>query len=89
MSQRTNLNSNRIHERLPLVADVRVDLQAEPIRGAGRNISAVGVYFIAEADIRVTVRIGDREVTGTLVRVERHGTERTGIAVCFDEGAFD
>jgi nanoRNase/pAp phosphatase (c-di-AMP/oligoRNAs hydrolase) len=90
MSRRTtHLKSDRTHERLPLMADVSVSLQARPIQGSGRNISAVGVYFIADDEIRATVRIGDREVEGTLVRVEHHGAGGTGVAVRFDEGAFD
>ena len=90
MPHRTrHLKSNRTHDRLPLVADVSVKLQHEPVTGSGRNISAVGVYFIAEDEVRATVRIGDQEVVGTLVRVEHHGDGRTGIAVRFDEGAFD
>lgn len=90
MSQRTpHAKSDRTYDRLPLMADVTVTLQSESIQGAGRNISAVGVYFIAETEIRARVRIGDREVEGTLVRVESHSENSTGIAIRFDEGAFD
>ena len=82
-------DSTRFRERLPLVADVVVDLQSTPITGSGRDISKVGVYFIADQEIRAKVRIGDREVEGVVVRVENHGKDHTGIAVRFDEGAFD
>ena len=90
MSERTrDLKSNRSHDRLPMLSDVIVDLQSEPVKGSGRNISKVGVYFIADEEIRAKVRIGDREVDGIVVRVENHGKGHTGIAVRFDEGAFD
>ena len=90
MSERTSdPKSSRFRERLPLVADVVVNLQPEAIEGSGRDISKVGVYFICEQEIRAMVRIGDREVAGVVVRVENHGKDYTGIAVRFDEGAFD
>ena len=81
-------DSKRSHERLPLVAEVEVDLQSEPVRGSGRNVSRVGVYFIADDEIRAKVRIGGREAEGTIVRIEDHGQGKTGIAVKFDPDAF-
>ena len=87
--RKRHMRSNRSEERLPLVAEVSVDFQSATVIGSGRNISAEGVYFIAADEIRATVRIGDREVEGVIVRVENHGKGHTGVAVRFDEGAFD
>jgi hypothetical protein len=84
-----NLKSNREFDRLPFAEDVSVTFQVEPVSGSGKNISAAGIYFIADADVQVQVRIGDREIIGHLVRVENHGRGRTGIAVKFADRAFD
>ena len=89
MEHREDPDPNRNHDRLPLVADVTVTMQPKPVRGSGRNISRAGVYFIADEEIRAIVRIGDREVEATVVRLEKHDAGHTGIAVRFDEGAFD
>ena len=90
MSEHTSeTKSSRSHERVPLVADLVVDLSSASITGSGRNLSKDGVYFICEHEIRATVRIGDRDVQGVVVRVENHGKGHTGIAVRFDEGAFE
>lgn len=82
-------DSKRDHERLRLATEVRVTFQAEPLSGPGQNISCNGVFFIADQDIRVTVSIGDREVEGVLVRAENHSQGKTGLAVKFEDGAFD
>ena len=81
--------NNRAAPRLPFAETVEVQFEPRPIRGSGKNMSSAGVYFIAEDEIRVTVLLGDREVPGTLVRVENHGEGRTGFAVRFDRGALD
>ena len=82
-------SSNRTAERLPLVEEVSVIFPPEPISGPGRNISASGIYFIAEQELWVKVRIGDREVDGRLVRVETHSRGRIGLAVKFDPADFE
>jgi hypothetical protein len=81
--------SKREQERLRLATDVSVTFQAEPVTGPGQNISQSGVFFIAEEDVRVTVRLGDQEVEGYLVRAENHGSGKTGLAVKFAAGALD
>lgn len=82
-------NSKRDSERLRLATEVCVTFQAEPVSGPGQNISDSGVFFIAEQDVRVTVRIGDQEIEGHLVRAENHGSGKTGLAVRFTQGATD
>ena len=79
----------RSSARQPFGDVIEVEFEARPIRGSGQNVSAAGVYFIAEDEIKVNVLLGDVEVPGTLVRVENHGEGRTGFAVRFDQGAFD
>ena len=81
--------SQRESERLRLASEVCVTFQADPVSGPGQNISATGVYFLADQEVRVTVRIGDREVEGHLVRAEKHGSGKTGLAVRFDQDALD
>jgi len=76
-------------ERLRLASEVCVTFQADPVSGPGQNISSTGVYFLADQEVRVTVRIGDREVEGHLVRAEKHGSGKTGLAVRFDQGVSD
>ncbi len=84
-----NQQTKRDSERLPLAAEVQVAFQSEPVSGSGKNISANGVFFIADEEVRVTVRIGDRDVEGQLVRAESRGGGKTGLAVKFADGAFD
>ena len=81
--------SKRETERLRLATEVSVTFQAEPVTGPGQNISRTGVFFIAEEDVRVKIRLGDREVDGYLVRAENHGAGKTGLAVKFAAGALD
>ena len=84
MKDRTkHLKSSRVHERFPITDDVEVTFHADPIRGSGKNISAEGLFFIADEEIRVTVQVGGEEIEARLVRVENHGHGRTGIAVRF------
>ncbi|MCA8958225.1 MAG: hypothetical protein KDC87_19265 [Planctomycetes bacterium] len=82
---RQHVKSDRIHERQPFEEQITVRFQAEPVTGSGKNISRAGVYFIADTEVRVTVTIGGREVSGQLVRVENHGQGRTGMAVKFEQ----
>lgn len=84
-----HVKSNRVFERDELAEEVSVSFQAEPVSGSGKNISKAGVYFVAEADVRVRVRIGAREIEGLLVRVENHGPGKTGIAVRFEASSLD
>ena len=80
MNQDQETLDTRTSEREPLAETVSVTFPEEPLSGPGQNISASGVYFIAEQDLRVKVRIGGREVEGQLVRIENHGPQKTGIA---------
>jgi len=82
-------NSQRDSERLRLATEVRVTFQTESVSGPGQNISDSGVFFIAEQDVRVTVRIGDQEIEGHLVRAEHHGSGKTGLAVRFTPDTSD
>lgn len=89
MSERMkHLKSNRNHERSSFENEVSVTFQTDAVCGSGKNISDAGVFFVAEQDVRVRVRIGDQEVDGFLVRMENHGPGKTGIAVRFPEGSL-
>lgn len=66
---------------------VTVQFDAGSIVGSGQNISAQGVYFVADASITVTVQIEGvaRTLRGELVRVNTMGEGKVGIAVRFLE----
>lgn len=78
---------HRRDERMPLDEAVTVEFGIGTITGSGQNVSAQGVFFVADAPVPVTVRIGGREpgIAGELVRYENMGNGRVGIAVRFLE----
>jgi hypothetical protein len=74
--------------RVELDEQVTIRFEAGAITGSGRNISAQGVFFTADAALPVIVQIAGRaDVRGRLVRLESMGDGRIGVAVRFDEEA--
>jgi hypothetical protein len=71
--------------RINMRETVTVRFDGATVLGSGQNISAQGVFFVAEVAIPVTVQIEGVEhaVRGELVRVQSMGDGRTGIAVRF------
>ncbi len=65
---------------------VTVTFCESAVQGPGENITADGVYFLADEPLRVLVQIEGQEeaVPGQLVRVANMGDGKTGIAVKFD-----
>lgn len=80
-------DDRRDSPRIPMGEKVTVTIHADTIVGPGQNISSQGVFFVADASLRVSVSIqGVAEpVEGHLVRVQHMGESKLGIAVRFDE----
>jgi hypothetical protein len=68
-----------------MAEQVTITFTCRSIVGPGQNISAQGVFFVADTSIPVDVRIDGVEsaVAGELVRVQSMGEGRVGIAVRF------
>ena len=83
-----SVDDQRRSARESVAAPVKVTFDGRTIRGVSDNISAAGILCLTEDSLRVTVEIdlGDRSETrtGRLVRVNRVGTENTGLAIEFD-----
>jgi len=73
----------RRSERVPLDAVVSVSFPTIDIVGPGKNISAEGLYFTADAALPVTVHVDGRAIHGHLVRFESMGNGKVGIAIRF------
>lgn len=73
--------------RVKLGETVTVSFVEGDMVGPGHNISTQGVFFVAEASIKVKVRVSgvERELDGELIRVQSMGEGRMGIAVRFAE----
>ncbi len=85
-------SERRVASRDHFEGEVTIDLTGIRLAGPGRNVSNSGVYFVAEGNPRVQVRIEGAEGSrlGELVRVERIGAGRVGVAVRFvDEPSGD
>ncbi len=86
--KQTDLAERRIADRHALDGRVVVEFGQVQLEGSARNVSASGVYFVAEGQPYVTVRIdGEAEPRrAELVRIESLGPGRFGIAVRFVDG---
>ncbi len=82
-----SVDERRDTPRVPMGETVTIKIHTDTIVGPGQNISAQGVFFIADAAIKVSVSIlGVPEpVAGQLVRVQHMGEGKLGIAVRFEE----
>ncbi|MBL8748418.1 MAG: PilZ domain-containing protein [Planctomycetes bacterium] len=83
---RTTTTDHRRAERVPFAGTVAIEFDTTSLVGSGENISNEGVYFTAEGEVPVLVRMGDGGTTvrARLVRFESMGGGRVGIAVRFD-----
>jgi len=75
----------RQQTRASLSGTVTVRLPEQEVVGPGENVSADGVFFVAEAALRVEVLLPGEELPrrGELVRVTAMGEGRVGFAVRF------
>lgn len=76
--------SQRDHQTVP----VEVNFEKVKLLGPSANLSAEGVYFLAEAAIPVSVTISvegkKRSVKGKIVRVGSVNEKTLGIAIQFE-----
>ena len=73
--------------RIAMEENVTIRISTDEIVGPGQNMSAQGVFFVANTSLKVSVSIqGVAEpVEGHLVRVQQMGEGKLGIAVRFTE----
>ncbi|HLQ36805.1 MAG TPA: PilZ domain-containing protein [Planctomycetota bacterium] len=78
-------DNRRQDPRVNMGERVTVTFSAGEMVGSGQNISAQGVFFVAETSIPVMVRIDGvaAPVAGELIRVQAMGEGKLGIAVRF------
>jgi hypothetical protein len=81
----TAQDERRSGTRTPLEGSVTVFFDEQQVIGPGQNISAEGVFFIADAALKVRVKIdGANEWRNAeVVRVQSMGEGRLGMAVRF------
>lgn len=79
-----NTDDRRGSGREPCATDVTVVFDGQPLVGPSENLSAEGVFFIAEASLRVRVRVGTGEwIEGQVVRVQTMAAGKVGLAIRF------
>jgi len=85
------LANHRRASRVVMDGEVSIRFSSDAIVGSGKNVSAQGVFFLAEGrvPVKVTIEGRDGELDGELVRIENMGSGKVGIAVKFDEQAPD
>ena len=81
------VDDQRRADRTEFAGDVSVCFDGLEIVGPGRNLSETGVYFVAEASADVRVVVDGVARVAELVRVERLGNGRLGVAVRFVDRA--
>jgi hypothetical protein len=71
--------------RQAIAGTVTVRLPAQAVVGPGENVSADGVFFVADGSLQVEVTLpGESKARrGELVRVAAMGEGRVGIAIKF------
>lgn len=70
--------------RQPCATDVTVEFDGRPLIGPSENLSAAGVFFVAEASLRVRVKVGEGEwIEGEVVRAQSMGEGKIGLAIKF------
>ena len=79
------LAQRRRDDRQAVAGTVIVRLPAQEVVGPGQNISADGVFFVADGVLQVEVTLpGETQPRrGELVRVTAMGEDRVGIAIKF------
>lgn len=78
-------SERRSQERAPLCSNVTVAFADQEVIGPGQNMSDEGVFFIADASLRVKIQVEDSEEwrEGEVVRVQSMGEGRLGMAIRF------
>ena len=78
-------SERRRDERRPMDGTVTVHFDEQEIVGPGQNISEQGIFFVAEAAVKVRVQIDGSEEwrDGEVVRVQSMGEGKLGVAVRF------
>ena len=81
------VTERRAATRLPTGGSAAVRIRETEILGPSRNVSPEGIYFIAEAEIPVEVRLpnANTTVSGKIVRIGAVRDGELGIAIRFDE----
>jgi len=83
-----NSPDHRAQPREPHKGAVSIRLGQAALSGVSENLSAEGIMFYTEEDLRVTVEFegpqGPCKRSGRIVRVNRVGEKETGMAVEFD-----
>lgn len=79
------VDERRIGERQPFEGEITIRFLDPVLVGPGENISAEGVFFVADGSVKVEVSTseGGEVFTGELVRLHKMGEGKTGVAVRF------
>lgn len=78
-------DERRTGDRVPMDGPVTVSFDQQQVVGPGQNVSEEGVFFIAEAKIKVRVHLDgtDEWRSAEVVRVQTMGDGQLGMAVRF------
>ena len=83
------LADQRRSERRTLEAPVRVEVPEQALEAVSDNTSTAGILLFSEEPIRVSITVdgpdGVLQRSGRIVRVQRMGDGRSGLAVEFDD----
>ncbi len=84
----TSTSDRRRAQRRAIDSAVEVRIDTTQLRGTANNLSASGILFFTDGDLRVTVEVEEdgkvRTLSGSLVRCERIKGDHRGWAVEFD-----
>jgi hypothetical protein len=84
----TDTANRRRDPRIPTETPVELVLDAGSFRGAAQDLSAQGICFFLESDLKVRVRLGaegEIELPGRLVRLDSVTDGKLVLAVRFDQ----
>jgi hypothetical protein len=84
----TETANRRRDPRIPIETPVELCLDAEVLRGVAQDLSAQGICFFTESELKVRVRLGEHgevELPGRLVRLESVTDGQLVVAVRFDQ----
>lgn len=84
----TSTSDRRRAHRRAVETSVQVRIDTPELRGTANNLSASGILFFTDGELRVTVEVEEngttRSLSGSLVRCERIKGDHRGWAVEFD-----
>ena len=84
----TDTANRRRDPRIPTETPVELVLDAVSLHGASQDLSAQGICFFLESDLKVRVRLGtggEVEIPGRLVRLDSVTDGKLVLAVRFDQ----